>query len=63
MNYKVVGVGELLWDLLPGGRQMGGAPANFACHARALGAEAYVVSRVGKDYSARKWWIAWVALG
>jgi fructokinase len=49
MNFKVVGIGEALWDLLPGGRQMGGAPANFACHAHALGAEARVVSRVGDD--------------
>jgi fructokinase len=35
----VVGIGELPWDLLPDGRQMGGAPANFAFHAR-LGASA-----------------------
>lgn len=46
---KLVGIGEVLWDLLPGGRQMGGAPANFAYHACALGAEARIVSRVGKD--------------
>src|SRR5258706_11701834 len=49
MKFKFVGIGELLWDLLPGGRQMGGAPANFAYHARALGAEATVISRVGDD--------------
>jgi len=53
MNFKLVGVGELLWDLLPGGRQLGGAPANFAYHARALGAEALVVSRVGEDEAGR----------
>jgi len=29
----VVGIGEILWDLLPDGKQMGGAPANFAYHA------------------------------
>ena len=34
----LVGIGEILWDILPDGRQMGGAPANFAYHARALGA-------------------------
>jgi fructokinase len=45
----VIGVGELLWDLLPGGKQPGGAPANFAFHARELGSEALVVSRVGND--------------
>ena len=49
MNYKILGIGEVLWDLLPGGRQMGGAPANFAYHARALGADARIVSRVGDD--------------
>jgi len=46
---RVIGVGELLWDLLPTGRQLGGAPANFAYHAQALGADALVVSRVGTD--------------
>jgi fructokinase len=45
----VVGLGELLWDLLPSGRQLGGAPANFAYHAQALGALASVVSAVGTD--------------
>jgi fructokinase len=38
-----------LWDLLPSGPRMGGAPANFACHARALGAEAAIISSVGAD--------------
>jgi fructokinase len=45
----VVGIGEVLWDLFPGGRQLGGAPANFAYHAHALGAEAFVISGVGDD--------------
>lgn len=45
----VVGIGELLWDLLPTGKQLGGAPANFAYHAAALGAASCVVSRVGND--------------
>ena len=49
MRFNIVGLGEVLWDLLPGGRQMGGAPANFTCHARALGAEAWLIGRVGKD--------------
>ena len=49
MSFKVIGVGEVLWDLLPAGPQLGGAPANFACHARALGAQAAVVTRVGND--------------
>jgi fructokinase len=49
MKPLVIGIGEILWDLLPSGPRMGGAPANFACHARALGAESQVVSRVGDD--------------
>ncbi len=49
MSFKLVGIGEVLWDLLPGGRQLGGAPANFTYHARALGAEARIISRVGHD--------------
>lgn len=48
-KFSVAGVGELLWDMLPGGRQPGGAPANFAYHAGALGARAMVVSAVGAD--------------
>jgi fructokinase len=49
MNFKMIGIGEVLWDLLPSGAQLGGAPANFAYHARALGANASVVTRVGND--------------
>jgi len=49
----VIGIGELLWDLLPDGRQMGGAPANFAFHARTLGASSAIVSAVGDDRSGR----------
>lgn len=45
----VVGIGELLWDFLPGGSQLGGAPANFAYHAHSFGARAVVVSRIGGD--------------
>ncbi len=45
----VLGIGELLWDVLPQGRALGGAPANFAYHAAQLGAQSYVISRVGKD--------------
>ena len=45
----VVGLGEILWDMLPDGRQLGGAPANFAYHAQVLGANATIVSCVGDD--------------
>lgn len=49
MSFKVIGIGEALWDLLPSGPQLGGAPANFAFHARQLGAAAQVITRVGND--------------
>jgi len=45
----IAGIGEALWDCFPDGRQLGGAPANFAFHAAQLGACAYIVSRVGTD--------------
>jgi fructokinase len=45
----IVGIGEVLWDLLPDGRQLGGAPLNFAFHCHQLGQKAVVVSRVGVD--------------
>ncbi len=49
MKHKIVAVGEVLWDLLPEGPQLGGAPANFAYHCRSLGADARTVTRVGDD--------------
>jgi fructokinase len=52
--YKLVAIGEVLFDLLPSGRQLGGAPANFACHAHALGADARLVTRVGADALGRE---------
>ena len=45
----VVGIGEILWDLLPSGRQLGGAPANFAYCSHLLGNRAIIASRVGDD--------------
>ena len=48
-TFNVVGIGEVLWDLLLTGPQMGGAPANFAYHAHALGARSHAITRVGKD--------------
>ena len=45
----IVGIGELLWDELPTGRKMGGAPVNFVYHASQLGVESYAISAVGKD--------------
>jgi fructokinase len=49
MKPLVIGIGELLWDLLPAGKEIGGAPANFAYHVQALGGEGVVVSCVGSD--------------
>jgi fructokinase len=45
----VVGLGEILWDLLPSGRQLGGAPANFAYCSHLLGDRGIVASRIGRD--------------
>jgi len=48
-RYKVVGLGEILWDMLPNGKQLGGAPANFAYISTLLGDDGIVASRVGRD--------------
>jgi fructokinase len=45
----IVGLGELLWDLLPEGERLGGAPANFAVMASRLGGQGVVASRLGSD--------------
>lgn len=45
----IVGLGEILWDLLPGGRQLGGAPFNFTFQCHQLGHRSVMVSRVGDD--------------
>jgi fructokinase len=50
----LIGIGEILWDILPGGKQLGGAPANFAYHANALGGRGVVMSRVGDDAMGRE---------
>ena len=49
MSFKIVGIGEVLWDLLPSSFELGGAPANFAYHAHALGASSRIVTRIGND--------------
>jgi fructokinase len=48
-RYKVVGLGEILWDMLPAGKQLGGAPANFAYISSLLGSDGIVASRIGND--------------
>jgi fructokinase len=54
MRSIIVGVGELLWDMLPGRRQLGGAPANVARHSCSLGETGIVASRVGADSLGRE---------
>ena len=50
MNKEIiVGMGEALWDMLPEGKKIGGAPANFAYHVSQFGLESCVVSAVGDD--------------
>lgn len=49
MKKTIVGIGELLWDVLPEGMELGGAPANFVHHASQFGFNSYAVSAVGKD--------------
>ena len=46
---KILGIGELVWDVFPSGKQLGGAPVNFAYFAKELGAEAYPVAALGSD--------------
>ena len=54
MQNVIVGIGEILWDMLPSGKVIGGAPANFAYHAQELGESSIVVSCVGNDELGRE---------
>ncbi|WP_372807863.1 carbohydrate kinase [Pontiella sp.] len=47
--FVVAGIGELLWDVFPEGKRLGGAPVNFSYHCDQLGADGYPVSAVGAD--------------
>lgn len=47
--HLILGIGELLWDMLPEGPRLGGAPANFAVMAARLGNHAAILSRIGRD--------------
>ena len=49
MKQVIVGLGEALWDCLPEGKKLGGAPANFAYHAGQFGHDSLAVSAVGND--------------
>src|SRR5437764_15419783 len=52
--HLILGIGELLWDLLPEGRRLGGAPANFTVMAGRLGSHAAILSRIGRDDLGRR---------
>lgn len=58
----VVGIGELLWDMLPTGKKAGGAPINFVYHASRLGAEGYAISAVGDDGLGREILENWIII-
>lgn len=49
MNRVIVGLGEILWDIFPERRVLGGAPANFAFHVSQFGFDGYAVSAIGDD--------------
>ncbi len=49
MTKKILCIGEVLWDALPEGLFLGGAPFNVACHLRMLGENAAICSSVGND--------------
>src|SRR5277367_4439053 len=48
-QFCIVGLGEMLWDVFPAGKQLGGAPANFAYCASLLGDKGITASRIGND--------------
>lgn len=51
---RIVSIGEVLWDVIGASEYLGGAPLNFAAHARKLGHEVYLVSGVGEDERGRR---------
>jgi fructokinase len=63
MSHSIVAIGEVLWDLLPVGKQLGGAPANFTFHCRCLGADARLITRVGDDPLGRELLESFTLLG
>lgn len=52
-NPRIIGLGEILWDVFPDGRRLGGAPTNFAYHAHGMGASTALVTAVGNDVPGR----------
>ncbi len=54
MERFIVGMGEALWDCLPEGRKIGGAPANFAYHVGQFGFKSLAISAIGDDELGRE---------
>ena len=54
MKKKILSFGEILWDILPNGRVLGGAPFNFAYRVNSLGDKGIFISRLGKDEQGEK---------
>ena len=48
-SYRMAGIGEVLWDILPDGKQLGGSPMNVVYHCQAAGINSVTVSAVGND--------------
>lgn len=63
MSFKIVGIGEILWDVFPDGKKLGGAPANFAYFVKKLGLEGLIASRVGNDLPGKEILDSLVRLG
>jgi len=53
-RFSAIGLGEILWDILPDGKKLGGAPANFAYHVASLGHSGIPISRIGDDALGRE---------
>ena len=49
MSALIIGIGEALWDVLPDGKKIGGAPANFAYHVSQFGLDGCAISAIGYD--------------
>jgi fructokinase len=48
-RYSIVGIGEILWDMFPNGKKLGGAPANLIYHISKLGHIGTIITRIGND--------------
>jgi len=51
---NIIGIGELLWDVLPEGKKLGGAPCNFVYHAQQQGAKGTALSAIGDDNNGKE---------